>query len=64
MMTACALLDAEQGVMKPLGEAQETALEGLITMIETIQEHAIDEGDSWSARSRSLCGSPLRRCCT
>jgi hypothetical protein len=25
-------------------EAQETALEGLITMIETIQEHAIDEG--------------------
>lgn len=27
-----------------IDEAQETALEGLITMIETIQEHAVDEG--------------------
>ena len=25
-------------------DAQETALEGLITMIETIQEQAVDEG--------------------
>jgi hypothetical protein len=27
-----------------IDDAQETALEGLITMVETIQEHAIDEG--------------------
>jgi hypothetical protein len=28
----------------PIDDAQETALEGLITIIESIQEHAIDEG--------------------
>ena len=27
-----------------IDDAQETALEGLITMIETIQEHAVEEG--------------------